>query len=46
MTLARLAGLIAAGGILTFIFGVTLGLIRLLSMVEGDAIASGVTSER
>ncbi|MFY9780621.1 MAG: hypothetical protein WAJ85_08935 [Candidatus Baltobacteraceae bacterium] len=46
MTLARLAGLIGAGGLLTFVFGVTLGLVRLLSLVERDAIASGVTSER
>lgn len=46
MTAARLVALIGAGGLVTFVFGVTLGLAKLLSMVERDAIASGVTSER
>ena len=43
MTAAKFAALLAAGGLLTFSLGVSLGLIRLLSMVERDAIASGVT---
>ncbi|MGP6190628.1 MAG: hypothetical protein ACLPSH_11225 [Vulcanimicrobiaceae bacterium] len=44
MTAAKIIGLIGAGGVLTFVFGVSLGLARLLTLVERDAIASGVTS--
>jgi hypothetical protein len=43
---ARLVGLIGAGGLLVFGLGVSFGLARLLSLVERDCIASGVTSER
>ena len=44
--MVRVLGLTGTIGVMGFILGVTLGILRLLSLVERDALASGVTSER
>jgi hypothetical protein len=46
MTVLKLAGFLGASGVLVFALGVSLGLSRLLSMVERDAIAAGLTNSR